>query len=113
MKSRSTLRQHRIAISALAAIAAWFAGCDLPPEEVERQACTTGTDDGQINSCYYCCFAEPGHPGAYTGCFSGPTITEERCREHLIDDKSCTDPFELEIQLSCECEIDCEEPDWF
>jgi hypothetical protein len=105
--------QLLLAISALAALTAWTAGCDLPPEEAERRSCSLGTDDAQINSCYYCCFAEPGHPGAYTGCFSGPLVTEEHCREHLINDKNCTDPVELEIQLDCECEIDCEEPDWF
>jgi hypothetical protein len=88
------------------------AGCDPPPDDYTRP-CGMDTADPVINSCFYCCFAEPGDPGAMTGCFSGTDVTEERCREHLIDDKNCTDPLELEIQLDCQCEIDCDDPDWF
>lgn len=88
------------------------AGCDLPPEELARP-CAADTADPVINSCYYCCFAEPGHPGALTGCFSGSDVTEQRCREHLIEDKNCPEPIELEIRLDCQCDVDCEDPDWY
>jgi hypothetical protein len=113
MRARAIQFLFRLATAALAALVLPATGCDPPPEEIERRPCSLGTDDPQINSCYYCCFAEPGLPGAYTGCFSGPLVTEEHCRQHLIDDKNCTDPHEIEIQLDCECEIDCDEPDWF
>jgi hypothetical protein len=112
MKVRPTALLLGLATLALTGIAASTAGCDPPPEKITGR-CSLDTADQVINSCYYCCFAEPGHPGAYTGCFSGSSVTEERCREHLIEDKNCTEPYELEIQLGCQCDDDCDDPDWY